>query len=429
MTYNTASLTTVIKSISNWLDGVPVEEVNDDHLIIGYGLAAALNVQRLYRDHHLDHDELNDQAEYLLDLVSRRGLDAVECSQVTRLALGAMPHETMTTITSLTSNWRVAELAYNMSLGFWELCTNKSREEVLMDQVAGLRDYTNRFLAHHREDSAAQKPAARQPDAEQPDTEQSESKGPDAEWASGDRPASAGAVPFPRRGSRHDASVGFDAVLAVSNRAGELASAPLKHATETDPRIRARIQEAALEELAKGIASAVHPTDDVSRRLTTLCQVVFDWAVRHPRGFEISTGSRVTDGGDEPDQPTDHEAGLPEAPTGDIFTTLGPCFLDRFSRDFVNGDLVSWADDQVPAHLVETVLVYRETLGGVVSLGTAYQLWICWRRLYGVICMATHGHRTFSHNHEDVLDEVIDEVHQILGLESRPTPEHVRRSA
>lgn len=422
MTNNTASLTTVIKSISNWLDGVPVEEVNDDHLIIGYGLAAALNVQRLYRDHHLDHDELNDQAEYLLDLVSHRGLDAVECSQVTRLALGAMPHETMTTITSLTSNWRVAELAYNMSLGFWELCTNKSREEVLMDQVAGLRDYTNRFLADHREDSGEASEAL------QVEVELPESRDPDAEQA-GSGPASVGAVPLPRRGSHHEAPLGFDAVLAVSNRAGELASAPLKYATETDPRIRARIQEAALEDLGTRINSTVHPTDTVSRRLTALCQVMFDWALSHPRGFEISTSSRVADIDGEPDQHTDHKPGLTEASGGDIFTTLGPCFLDRFGRDFVNGDLVSWSDDQVPPHLVETVLLYRETLGGVVSLGTAYQLWICWRRLYGVICMATHGHRTFSHGHKAVLNEVIDEVHQILGLESRPTPEQVRRSA
>ncbi|MGH3998340.1 MAG: hypothetical protein ACRDTJ_12850 [Pseudonocardiaceae bacterium] len=425
MTNNTASLTTVITSISNWLDGVPVEEVNDDHLIIGYGLAAALNVQRLYRDHHLEHDELNDQAEYLLDLVSRRGLDAVECSEVTRLALGGMPHETMTTITSLTANWRVAELAYNMSLGFWELCTNKSREEVLMDQVAGLRDYTNRFLLHHRDDSDTEQPDIKEPEAAYP-----EPASPDTEHVSNGRPASLGSVPSPRQGSHHAAPLGFDAVLSVSNRAGELASAPLTYATETDPRIRARIREAALDDLTRDIQGAVHPTDSASRRLTTLCQVIFDWAVRHPRGFEISTSSPVENCDQDPGPSPEPGQESAEAPERDIFGTLGPCFLDRFGRDYVSGELVSWPDERVPPHLVDTVLVVRETLGGVASIGTAYQLWICWRRLYGAICMATHGHRTFSRDHyQAVLDEVIVEIHQILRLESPLTPDQVRRSA
>ncbi|MFI7636004.1 TetR/AcrR family transcriptional regulator [Nonomuraea sp. NPDC049400] len=150
--------------------------------------------------------------------------------------------------------------------------------------------------------------------------------------------------------------------------------------------------------------------DDISAQLHAATRAVLDWSLANKVEFDLLMG-----------------AGFPKVAASDddipmvIARELGGLFGQRFAQLWREGRLTFPADEDIDPALVPQLRTYRETVGLEFPIGVVFLMIICWRQIYGLLCMAVYGHHQFAFdNPMPLFEHMMDDLLGLLGLTRSP---------
>ncbi|GAA3610320.1 TetR/AcrR family transcriptional regulator [Nonomuraea rosea] len=161
------------------------------------------------------------------------------------------------------------------------------------------------------------------------------------------------------------------------------------------------------------VSKALHrqDPDDLSAQLHAATRAVLDWSMANKVEFDLLMGAAYV-------KIADSEEGIPQV----IARELGGFFGVPFARLWRDGRLVIDADEDIDPVLAEQLRTYRTHVGLDFPIGVVLLMVICWRQIYGLLCMAVYGHQGFAFDDpmplfEHMMDHLLGDV---LGLERSP---------
>ncbi|MEQ4720710.1 TetR/AcrR family transcriptional regulator [Nonomuraea sp. B19D2] len=150
--------------------------------------------------------------------------------------------------------------------------------------------------------------------------------------------------------------------------------------------------------------------DDISAQLHAATRAVLDWSLANKVEFDLLMG-----------------AGFPKVAASDddipmvIARELGGLFGRRFAQLWREGRLTFPADEDIDPALVPQLRTYRETVGLEFPIGVVFLMIICWRQIYGLLCMAVYGHHQFAFDNPlPLFEHMMDDLLGFLGLTRSP---------
>ncbi|MFI6734764.1 TetR/AcrR family transcriptional regulator [Nonomuraea sp. NPDC050451] len=150
--------------------------------------------------------------------------------------------------------------------------------------------------------------------------------------------------------------------------------------------------------------------DDVSAQLHAATQAVLDWSVANKVEFDLLMGAGFP-------KIADSEEGIPVV----IARELGGLFGQLFARLWNEGRLTCPADEEIDPVLASQLRTYRTEVGLEFPIGVVFLMVICWRQIYGLLCMAVYGHHKFAfEDPQPLFEHMIDDLLGLLGLQRSP---------
>jgi len=165
-------------------------------------------------------------------------------------------------------------------------------------------------------------------------------------------------------------------------------------------------------EFMDNVARALHrqDPDDISAQLHAATRAVLDWSMANKVEFDLLMGAAYT-------KIADSEEGIPKV----IARELGGFFGVPFARLWREGRLTITADEDIDPVLAEQLRTYRTHVGLDFPIGVVLLMVICWRQIYGLLCMAVYGHQGFAFDDPvPLFEHMMDHLLGILGLERSP---------
>ncbi|MGV9309511.1 TetR/AcrR family transcriptional regulator [Nonomuraea sp. NPDC003727] len=150
--------------------------------------------------------------------------------------------------------------------------------------------------------------------------------------------------------------------------------------------------------------------DDVSAQLHAGTRAVLDWSLANKVEFDLLMGAGFP-------KVAASEEGIPIV----IARELGGLFGRLFAQLWHEGQLTCLADEDIDPVLASQLRTYRTTVGLEFPIGVVLLMVICWRQIYGLLCMAVYGHHKFAF--EDPLplfEHMMDDLLGLLGLTRSP---------
>ncbi|MEV0235438.1 TetR/AcrR family transcriptional regulator [Nonomuraea sp. NPDC050786] len=150
--------------------------------------------------------------------------------------------------------------------------------------------------------------------------------------------------------------------------------------------------------------------DDLSAQLHAGTQAVLDWSVANKVEFDLLMGAGYA-------KVAASEEGIPVV----IARELGGLFGRLFARLWNEGRLACPADEEIDPVLAAQLRTYRSEVGLEFPIGVAFLMVVCWRQIYGLVCMAVYGHHGFAFDDpQPLFDHMMDDLLGLLGLTRSP---------
>jgi AcrR family transcriptional regulator len=165
-------------------------------------------------------------------------------------------------------------------------------------------------------------------------------------------------------------------------------------------------------ELIRGVEEAVRkqPADDISAKLHAATRAVLTWSVTNRHEFALLMGESYP-------AAAESETEIPRVLTRE----LGGVFSELFTELWRGGGLVFCTDEQIPPALRRQLDTYRRAMRPELPLGVARLMLVCWRQIYGVVCMAVYGHLAFAfEEYDEMFEDMMVDLLALLGLEPSP---------
>ncbi|MQA08496.1 MAG: TetR family transcriptional regulator [Pseudonocardiaceae bacterium] len=174
-------------------------------------------------------------------------------------------------------------------------------------------------------------------------------------------------------------------------------------------------------DLADEMAADLHavPESDTVEQVRAACRAFRRWSLSHPREFVLFFASLDNDV--DPVGPLGPQD-WPADGFGQIFLTLAGKVLARH-------DIITLADEDVPAQLRADLTGFRDSLlvtiadSGVeltvdaLGIGTAYRIWQFWVRLYGHVALEVFGRFPYAMSAPEALFEAtLSDLMRDIGL-------------
>ncbi|MEU8360030.1 TetR/AcrR family transcriptional regulator [Nonomuraea sp. NPDC048882] len=150
--------------------------------------------------------------------------------------------------------------------------------------------------------------------------------------------------------------------------------------------------------------------DDLSSHLHAATRAVLDWSMANKVEFDLLMGAAYA-------KIADSEEGIPTV----IARELGGFFGVPFARLWREGRLRIQADEDIDPVLAEQLRTYRARVGLDFPIGVVLLMVICWRQIYGLLCMVVYEHHNFAFDDPmPLFEHMMDHLLGILGLERSP---------